>query len=151
MAHREFAKNSREMVRVTPSIYEGHELIDIRVYAKSRETGEITPTRKGVALNVDTIPELIDALVWALGQPCEAKPEKSDEQKMDTSAADKLAETAWKVLAQHGSAVHWDSAEKIVLSSIKGFNKWDLHYVLATRTDLFERTKPGCFRARKRA
>jgi hypothetical protein len=106
------------------------------------------PTKKGIALNVDTIPELIDALVWALGQPCDENPELP-ERKLTQPDADRLADAAWRKLEKHGSAVHWDTVEKMVLPGLKEFTKWDLHYVLATRADLFERTGRACYRARK--
>jgi hypothetical protein len=148
MAFREFSKNSSETIRVTPRIYEGYELIDIRVFARNFKTGEIGPTRKGVSINVEKVPELLAALVWALGQPCDENSE-IPERRLDPSEADRLAIAAWQALLAHKSPVHWDSAEKIVLSGTKGFSKWDLHYVLATRTDLFERVDGACYRARK--
>lgn len=149
MPAREIPKNRRETVRVSPRQYEGHDLIDIRVFTRHPETKELVPTKKGISLNIDTIPELVDALMWALGQPCEVE-DGTPERKLDQVDADKLAEVTWHALKQHGSAVHWDSVEKMVVKSIKGFSKWDLHYVLAARKDLFERTGQGCFRARKR-
>jgi hypothetical protein len=148
MAFREFPKNNSETIRVTPRIFEGYELIDIRVFARNFKTGEVGPTKKGVSINVEKVPELLDALVWALGQACESDSE-TPETRLDPAEADNLAVAAWRALSAHGSAVHWDSAEKIVLSSIRGFSKWDLHYVLATRTDLFERVDGACYRARK--
>jgi hypothetical protein len=146
MPFREFSKNTRETVRVTPTRYEGHDLIDIRVYAKNRE-GEIVRTTKGISINVDTIPELIDDLIWALGQSCNADPERP-ERILSQADAERLATIAWDTLGKHGSAVHWDSAERIVLSKAPEFSKWDLHYVLATRTDLFERVDRAAYRAR---
>jgi hypothetical protein len=148
MPFREFPKNSRETIRVTPTIYEGHDLIDIRVYAPNYETKEMGPTKKGISLNVDTVPELLDALLWALGQACGAKPDAS-EQQLAPSDAERLANAAWQALRKHGSAVHWDSAEKLVFAQVQGFSKWDLHHVLATRHDLFERVDRACYRARK--
>jgi Transcriptional Coactivator p15 (PC4) len=148
MPFREIPKSTREVIRVSPSTYEGHELIDIRVYARNSETGEFVATRKGIALNVDTVPELIDLLVWALGQPC-ANDTFTPERKLGPADADRLANNTWKILSEHGTAVHWDSAERMVLSKVKGFSKWDLHHVLATRRDLFERVEGACYRARK--
>jgi hypothetical protein len=148
MAFREFSKNNSETIRVTPTIYEGYELLDIRVYARNFRTGEIGPTKKGISINVEKVPELLDALVWALGQPCEESPD-SPARQLDPSDANRLAQAAWQALRAHKSPVHWDSAEKMVLSALNGFSKWDLHYVLATRTDLFERVEGACYRARK--
>jgi len=148
MAFRQFAKNNSETVRVTANVYEGHDLIDIRIYARNFSTGEIGPTRRGISLNVDVVPELINALAWALGQPCAADP-ASPERHLEVSAAEQLASATWQVLLKHGSTVHWDSLERMVLSDHREFSKWDLHYVLATRKDLFEWAGNGCFRARK--
>jgi len=147
MAFREFAKNKSETVRVSATEWEGHDLINIRVYALNRSTGEIGPTKKGISLNIDTIPELIEALTWALGQPCSPEP-TAPERHLASDDAERLAKTAWEALRKHGTAMHWDSAEKLVLGGLKEFSKWDLHRVLATRSDLFERVDQGCFRAR---
>jgi hypothetical protein len=149
MPSREIQKNARAVVRITPGTFEGHELINIRVYAPSRESGELMPTKQGVALNIDLIPELIQALEWSLSQPCEESAET--EVKLPAPAdLDILANKAWEILSKHGAAVHWDSAEKMVLPGGKKFSKWDLHYVLATRRDLFESVGRGCFRARRK-
>lgn len=147
MAFRQFSKNNRETIHITPGRYEGYDLIDIRVYTRN-QTGEIVPTKKGISINVDTVPELLDALLWALGQPCDATPD-SPERVLSETDADRLAKIAWRALQAHRSAVHWDSAERMVLSQAPGFSKWDLHYVLATRNDLFERVERACYRARK--
>ena len=49
MPHQEIQKNSRDKVRVTPTTYEGHELVDIRIYSPNRETGEVGPTKRGAS------------------------------------------------------------------------------------------------------
>jgi hypothetical protein len=147
MPVREFPKNSRESVRVMPKIYEGHDLIDIRVYARNK-AGKMVPTPKGISINVDTVPELIEVLLWALGQPCDSEPE-NPECHLSREEAERLAKVAWRVLHEHGSAVHWDSAERMILSQSPGLSKWDLHYVLAIRGDLFERADQACYWARK--
>jgi hypothetical protein len=148
MAFRQFAKNNSETVRVTANTFQGHDLIDIRIYAKNFSTGEVGPTRKGISLNVDVVPELINALTWALGQQCDPDP-ASPERLLEPQAAERLASATWQALRNHGSAVHWDSIERMVLSDLREFSKWDLHYVLASRKDLFEWAGNGCFRARK--
>lgn len=148
MPKREFPKNSRETIRVAPTRFQGHDLVDIRIFAPDRETRELMPTKKGISLNVDTIPELIDVLTWALGQPCEEDSEGT-ERRLKVDQADLLADVTWKALQKHGTAVHWDSIEKMVLPKVAACSKWDLHFVLATRRDLFERVSAGCFRARK--
>lgn len=62
------AKNSLEDVRVALDEYQGTDLIDVRVWAdfKTGPAGLIrAPTKKGVALNVRALPELIRALQGA--------------------------------------------------------------------------------------
>lgn len=54
-------KNTRERVRVTIEEYRGHKFIDCRVYYRD-EAGEWQPTRKGIALNADTLNDVIAAL-----------------------------------------------------------------------------------------
>ena len=54
-------KNTREHVRVTIVEYHGHKFIDCRVYYRD-EAGEWQPTRKGIALNADSINDVIAAL-----------------------------------------------------------------------------------------
>lgn len=57
-------KNSLEDVRVTLDEYSGHRLIDVRNYADFK-TGNVEargPTKKGISLKVDKLPELIAAL-----------------------------------------------------------------------------------------
>jgi hypothetical protein len=148
MPFKQVSKNRREIVRIMPTNFKGHELIDIRVYAPSKEGGELIPTRKGIAVAVDIVPELIEALTWALGQEC-SEDGASKERVLSPADADELARSAWDKLRRHGSAVHWDSAERIVLGpKPKEFSKWDLHYVLFTRKDLFDRVDSGCFKAR---
>jgi hypothetical protein len=61
-----FWKNRRrnESVRVTMSEYEGHSLINVRVYATGTD-GIDRPTAKGVAMGIRRLPELAKALVKA--------------------------------------------------------------------------------------
>jgi hypothetical protein len=150
MASKDIQKNQRDVVRISPTRYADLDLVDIRVFTPNKDTKELMPTKKGVSVQVDLIPELIEGLIWALGQPC-AEGGASVERELTAAAADQLAESVWEVLRKHGSAIHWDSIERMVLRS--GGNKstkWDLHYVLATRKDLFERGEPGCYRAKDR-
>ena len=148
MTHKAFVKNSSETVRVTPTRYQGYDLVDIRIFAKTKG-GETVRTRKGVSLNVDQVPELLECLEWALQQACDENPESVAAPILDSNEADLLAIETHKVLAQYGLPVHWDFAEKMVLDNprMKRFNKWHLHFVLATRRDLFAKEDAGCFRA----
>jgi hypothetical protein len=62
----DFAKNSREHVRVALDTYAGHDLIDIRVTAQlNNATGVWVPTKKGVSVNITLLPDLIAALQTA--------------------------------------------------------------------------------------
>ena len=148
MAYREVRKNSSEAVRIAARRYQDHDLIDVRIFARIRD-GEIVATRKGVTLNVDQIPDLIECLEWALQQACDENPDREEEQPLSSEQAELLATEAHRVLLKHGMAVHWDLAESMILSgpSMVQFTKWQLHYVLATRRDLFLKEDTGCFRA----
>jgi transcriptional coactivator p15 (PC4) len=61
-----FWKNRRrnESVHVTLSEYEGHPLINVRVYATGTD-GIDRPTPKGIALGVGKLPELARAIAKA--------------------------------------------------------------------------------------
>jgi transcriptional coactivator p15 (PC4) len=62
-----FWKNRRrnESVRVSLSEYQGHSIIDVRVFAIGTD-GIDRPTPKGVAMGVGRLPELAQALVKAV-------------------------------------------------------------------------------------
>ncbi|RME87861.1 MAG: transcriptional regulator [Candidatus Hydrogenedentota bacterium] len=57
----EFQKNSKEIVRVEISEYRGKKLLNIRTWFLNDE-GQYLPSKKGIAVSVEKIPELIDAL-----------------------------------------------------------------------------------------
>lgn len=62
-------KNRRERVRVALDEYEGVKLIDLRVTVEMTATSGVqTPTKKGLSLRVEMLPELVGAL-----QAAEAK------------------------------------------------------------------------------
>jgi hypothetical protein len=147
MPAKEFSKNRRETIRVAPVQFQNHDLIDVRVFVPN-PSGELGPTRKGISVAVDLVPDLIDALIWALGQPCEVAGSEN-ERVLSNEVAENLARAAFKALSMHGSAVHWDTIERMVAPELKEFSKWDLHYVLYRRSDLFERSGMGCFRAKR--
>lgn len=150
MAHREIEKNTRERVRVRASHYEGHDLVDIRIFAPVKDSKDPVPTRRGISLNIDLVPDLIDALLWALAQPSSADEDAPARAEPSGPDAERLANLAHAALRAHGAAVHWDSAEKMVLARTDSGDatKWDLHYLLARRGDLFEHLGGGVFRAR---
>src|SRR5690349_25091897 len=68
-----FWKNRRraESVHVSLSEYEGHPLINVRIYATGAD-GIDRPTTKGVAMGIRKLPELAQALAKALAK-AEAK------------------------------------------------------------------------------
>lgn len=49
-------------IRVTPSVYKGRRVVDVRVWYQPANGVEFVPTRKGVTFDADKLPELIDAL-----------------------------------------------------------------------------------------
>jgi len=54
-------KNAAEEVRVALSEFRGASLIDLRIFADLGD-GDRHPTKKGLALRIDRLPQLIDAL-----------------------------------------------------------------------------------------
>ncbi len=59
----EFEKNATEKVQIQLSSYKGSDLIDIRVYYDTdSDEAEWRPTRKGISIRVDLLPELLEGL-----------------------------------------------------------------------------------------
>lgn len=59
-------KNRREALRIALDHYRGTNLVDLRVVVEVSETsGLATPTRKGVAVRLEMLPDLIAALAQA--------------------------------------------------------------------------------------
>lgn len=58
-------KNARENVRIALDTYQGVELIDLRVTVDLNSSGIQTPTKKGLSLRVQMLPDLIKALMVA--------------------------------------------------------------------------------------
>ena len=141
---RQITKNTREVVRVGPSRYQGHDLVDIRIYVPLPGQVDLGPTKKGISLNVDLVPELIAALEWALLQDGTSEKERSIPAWLE---ADQLADTAWEELRKHGSKVHWDIIQRLVNRRLRSASKHDLHYVLTSRRDLFQACGNGTFNA----
>jgi len=56
-----FRKNAREEVRASLSTYRGYRLADLRVFVED-EAGNSIPTRKGLAVRVEDLPALRDAV-----------------------------------------------------------------------------------------
>jgi hypothetical protein len=67
-----FEKNSREEVRVSVDLYQGRQIINIRVYYRDKENGaQWLPGKQGLALSVDRYRDLAEA-VLKLGEKLEA-------------------------------------------------------------------------------
>ena len=61
-------KNALEEIRVELSEFNGHDLLNLRIWADPRNGGtERIPTKAGIACNVRLLPELIEALQKAEG------------------------------------------------------------------------------------
>jgi hypothetical protein len=58
-------KNPMEDIRVSWEEYRGHRYLDIRVYTEIDGKADRMPTKKGVTLRPDLVPELIKALEGA--------------------------------------------------------------------------------------
>ena len=60
----EFPKNKTEDFKLSLTEYQGHTLLDFRIYFKNSE-GESKPTKKGITVNVKFFPELKQAIMDA--------------------------------------------------------------------------------------
>ncbi|MBW1853851.1 MAG: transcriptional coactivator p15/PC4 family protein [Deltaproteobacteria bacterium] len=60
----EFPKNKTEDFRLSLTEYQGHNLLDFRIYFKDKQ-GESKPTKKGVTVNVKLFPQLKQAIMDA--------------------------------------------------------------------------------------
>jgi hypothetical protein len=62
-------KNRTEEVRVRLAVWQGCDFVDLRVFAEFDGTdGERRPTKRGVAIAVHRLPELVTALQGALAE-----------------------------------------------------------------------------------
>lgn len=67
-----FEKNSREEVRVSVDLYQGRQIINIRVYYRDKDNGsQWLPGKQGLALSVDRYRDLAEA-VLKLGEKLDA-------------------------------------------------------------------------------
>ena len=61
-----FTKNATEEVRVTRSDWKGFDLVDVRVYGQFGGPAKVMmPTKKGLSIQREQLPELIAALLAA--------------------------------------------------------------------------------------
>ena len=56
-----FEKNSMEEIRVELSEYKGQTYLNIRAWIEN-DNNEFVPTKKGLTINVELFPELLEAL-----------------------------------------------------------------------------------------
>ena len=72
-------KNAREEIRIALTLYQGHDLCDVRVFAEPYAGDEWVATKKGISLSVAKLPELIAALQQAVAEARSAGLLKEDE------------------------------------------------------------------------
>lgn len=58
----ELPKNALEVVRVALDTFQGKPVADVRVFTTYKVTGAMGPTRKGVTIRAEQLPELVRAL-----------------------------------------------------------------------------------------
>lgn len=58
----EIPKNQREVYRVTRRNYKGHELVDLRIWYRNANTGDLLPGNKGITIKLELLPELLEVL-----------------------------------------------------------------------------------------
>ncbi|MEO0569557.1 MAG: transcriptional coactivator p15/PC4 family protein [Pseudomonadota bacterium] len=64
-------KNARETLRIQREEYQGHDLVNVRIWV-SDDSGELRPTRKGLAIQASLTPSLIEALAKVSASDAEA-------------------------------------------------------------------------------
>ncbi|MEM6890759.1 MAG: transcriptional coactivator p15/PC4 family protein [Pseudomonadota bacterium] len=64
-------KNSREVLRIQREEYLGHDMLNLRVWYDDG-SGELRPSKKGVAVKAALIPDLIKALAKVSASDTEA-------------------------------------------------------------------------------
>ena len=58
-----FEKNSFEEVRISLTNFKGKDLIDLRVYYRTDDGGEMRPTKKGITISLEKFSELKNAIL----------------------------------------------------------------------------------------
>jgi len=64
----EIKKNSTEVYRIYEKEYEGYKFIDVRIYYMDRKTGDWKPTKKGISLMPNNVPDVIEGILKAMEQ-----------------------------------------------------------------------------------
>ena len=62
----EWAKNERELVRVTLDEFNGRPIVDVRVWYRHAASGEQRPGRQGITMSARHLPALANAVNQAL-------------------------------------------------------------------------------------
>lgn len=73
----EFTKNEEQKVRLGLRAYKGRVYFDLRLWFASPDAGKLLPTRRGICLSLDYVPEmrkLMEALESAKGVLPEESP-----------------------------------------------------------------------------
>jgi hypothetical protein len=55
-------KNAREEIRISRSEFKGYDIVHIRVWFKDHDTGEMRPSRHGLAFRAELVDEVIEGL-----------------------------------------------------------------------------------------
>jgi hypothetical protein len=56
-----FPKNPLEEIRVSLTVFKKKQYIDLRVYYKG-DDGEYRPSKKGITVSLDLLPDLVEAI-----------------------------------------------------------------------------------------
>jgi hypothetical protein len=64
---KEIRKNKSEVIRIQLKEYEGHKLVDIRVWYED-ENGEYKPTKKGISFNRHLSMNVSNAITEVMGE-----------------------------------------------------------------------------------
>lgn len=64
-------KNAREQFRIERSRYQGHELLNVRVWYDAGD-GDFRPGKQGVAIKTELLPEVLDAIDTVMAEQTEA-------------------------------------------------------------------------------
>jgi len=70
----EIQKNSREIIRIEESEYEGHKFVDCRIYYD--DNGEWKPTKKGISFNHKIAQEVIEGILQTMEESIDIKDQK---------------------------------------------------------------------------
>lgn len=75
-----FKRNPTEEVRATLKEFRGRRYLDLRIYYQD-DAGEWKPTRKGVSLSTDFMPELKEAVLALEGALTEDEEDEEEEEE----------------------------------------------------------------------